>query len=155
MEELSLRITYKLASFDELNIKYQLLISESIKMIEKSYSPYSNFKVGAVVLREDGKMFGGANQENSAFSSCICAERLAIMNSVSNLNTSKIEALAIYNENESLISPCGECRQVILEQINRQKEDFKILMTNGKEVLICKASSLMPFPFKLNKKRTS
>lgn len=153
MKEYNLSISYKVASLDELNIEYRLLIEESIKMIKLSYSPYSHFEVGAAVLRTDGKIYGGANQENRAYSSCICAERVAIMKAVSDVDLSNIEALVIYNENDIIVSPCGECRQVFMEQIIRQKEDFKLLMTNGKEVIICNASSLMPFPFILKQKK--
>eukprot|EP00834_Sanchytrium_tribonematis_P005166 NODE_295_length_10520_cov_1.134344.p5 type:complete len:185 gc:universal NODE_295_length_10520_cov_1.134344:5172-4618(-) len=85
-----------------------------------SYSPYSNFKVGASVMLENGEIFSGCNIENAAYSPTICAERSAISKLVSELGPEYIRknaivAVAVVSDSKTAISPCGPCRQVIRE----------------------------------------
>lgn len=79
-----------------------------------SYSPYSNFQVGAAVLLPDGNIVGGTNVENASYGLTICAERAAIFDAVKS-GYRKILAIAIYTPTETLTMPCGACREVIKE----------------------------------------
>lgn len=84
---------------------------------KNSYSPYSNFKVGACIETENGELFTGTNVENMAFGSTICAERGAVMKMISEAGpSSKIKSIAIYSPNSEVpCTPCGACLQVIRE----------------------------------------
>jgi len=88
------------------------LIATAKHYLKNSYSPYSNYPVGAAVLAEDGLVYGGANIENSAHPSGLCAERVAINKAISEGNR-KILAVAVVTRNAG--SPCGACRQVMRE----------------------------------------
>lgn len=111
---------------------------------EKSYSPYSKFRVGAALLTKDGKVFQGANIENAAYGVTMCAERTAVF-------TAKLEgitefsSIAITSDSKDYIPPCGSCRQVLLELCG---EELDVLITNGiGEVKIFKLKDLLPFSF--------
>ena len=89
-----------------------LAIAENIK--KNSYSPYSNFRVGAAVLTQSGKTFAGVNVENASFGATICAERTAVFKAVSE-GERKIVAGAITSDSDEYTFPCGICRQVLRE----------------------------------------
>ncbi|GAE88070.1 cytidine deaminase [Acetivibrio straminisolvens] len=89
-----------------------LAIAENIK--KNSYSPYSNFRVGAAVLTQSGKTFAGVNVENASFGATICAERTAVFKAVSE-GERKIVAVAITSDSDEYTFPCGICRQVLRE----------------------------------------
>ena len=106
------------------------LMQKAVDARQLSYSPYSNFKVGAALLCKDGKVFLGANVENSSYPLCMCAERNALYNAMMNgYKKSDFLALAIAADTETPCSPCGACRQVISELFPR---DGEILLTNLK-----------------------
>jgi cytidine deaminase len=91
------------------------LLSDARKATNFSYSPYSNFRVGAAVLAENGKIYTGCNVENASYGLTICAERVAVSNAVSQ-GVKSIKAIAIYcDDNKEICTPCGACRQVIYE----------------------------------------
>ena len=89
-----------------------LLIDTARQYLKNSYSPYSNYPVGAAVLAEDGLVYGGTNIENSAHPSGLCAERVAINKAISEGNR-RILAVAVVTRNAG--APCGACRQVMRE----------------------------------------
>jgi len=91
---------------------YSKLITSAIEAREKAYAPYSKFKVGAALLTTDGKVFTGCNVENSSYGLCVCAERTAICKAVSE-GFREFEAIAIAAH--PFASPCGACRQFIVE----------------------------------------
>jgi cytidine deaminase len=93
--------------------KAKELLEEARLACENTYSPYSDFPVGAAVLTKDGTIFRGTNVENASYGLTICAERIAVGNAVS-AGKSQIKAIAIYSPTDS-ISPCGACRQFIIE----------------------------------------
>ena len=93
---------------------YRDLIFKAIAAREKAYVPYSNFKVGAALVTEDNTVYSGCNIENASYGATNCAERTAIFKAVSDGHT-KIKAIAIVTDLENYASPCGICRQVILE----------------------------------------
>lgn len=96
----------------EMNIK--LMIEEALKAREFAYVPYSNFKVGASVLMEDGSIYTGCNIENASFGATNCAERTAIFKAVSE-GKKVILAICVVGSLENFTYPCGICRQVLLE----------------------------------------
>lgn len=116
------------------------------KARELSYSPYSNFKVGAVVLTKDNKTFLGANIENSSYPLCMCAERNALYNAYMNgYKKEDLVALALIADTEEPCSPCGACRQVISELFPDNKPIYMGNM-KGKIVETC-VEELLPFAF--------
>lgn len=141
-------------STEELDIESQSLVAQAIGYTEHAYAPYSNFLVSAIVLLEDGTLVRGTNQENAAYPSGLCAERLAVFTANSQYPDKKIKKVVIVAQkrNEPGLSPaasCGACRQVLLEAENRQGKPFEIVMhTNTNEwVLASSAASLLPFAF--------
>lgn len=151
----------------EIHFKYQQLVwqalSEADQQLSKSavealngsYSPYSKFKVGAAIKLQNGLIITGANQENSAYSCGICAERAALYNAQSIYPNLKVEAIAIAAqihdsaEIEATISPCGLCRQALAEVENRQASPIRVLMVGCKEIIVVDSvSDLLPFAFK-------
>lgn len=102
------------------------LIIEAKKAREKAYVPYSNFQVGAALLAEDGTIYHGCNIENAAYSVTNCAERTAIFKAVSE-GVRKFKAIAVVADTDGPCSPCGACRQVMSELLQR---DTKIYLTN-------------------------
>ena len=109
------------------------LIKEAIKVREKAYCPYSNFKVGAAVLFEDGNIYTGCNIENASFGATNCAERTAIFNGVSNGNR-VIKEIALIGDTNSYTYPCGICRQVITEFA--ENENIKIYIVKNENDFI-------------------
>lgn len=129
-----------------LDEKYLKLYNEALKAYENSYSPYSNFKVGASLLTKDGNIFIGTNVENISFGLTNCAERSSLFNAYSNgYRKDDIEVLLIVGNTSKPISPCGACRQVINELMNK---DSLVILTNlNKEMIECKVSDLLPYSF--------
>ena len=126
---------------------------EKTQLIEKakearklSYSPYSKFAVGAALLCKDGRVFVGANIENSSYPLCMCAERNALYNAMMNgYKKSDFMALAITADTDEPCSPCGACRQVISELFPR---DGKIYLANLKgQTKDTDIDELLPFAF--------
>ncbi|MEZ4889688.1 MAG: cytidine deaminase [Crocinitomicaceae bacterium] len=143
-------------SFDQLSDEDLDLIDRAFIAASNAYAPYSNFQVGASVLLNDGTIVLGNNQENSAYPSGICAERTALFYAGANFPQHSIKKMAIvafgdaFSE-ETFLSPCGSCRQVMLESGNRQDHPFEILLTspNKKVIKLFSAKDLLPLSFKL------
>ena len=108
------------------------LCKAAIKALENSYSPYSNCRVGAALLCENGRVYIGCNIENAAFSPTICAERTAFAKAISEgeRKFSAIAVAGIKNGALAAFSPCGVCRQVMAEFC---KKNFKILVVTSNE----------------------
>ncbi len=120
------------------------LIELAVNAKEKSYSPYSKFRVGAALISKDGKVFDGANIENAAYSVTMCAERTAAFAAKLD-GVDKYEAIAVASDSNDYIPPCGSCRQVLLELCG---ENLDVHITNGKaEVKSFKLKDLLPFSF--------
>ncbi len=122
------------------------LIKKAIEVSQNSYSPYSQFKVGAALLTTTGKIFTGTNIENSSYPAGVCAERVAIFNAIS-AGEKEFQMLAIYNqEQDKLFYPCGICRQVISEF----SKDLPILVANDVDNYVeTNIKELLPKAFKL------
>lgn len=130
-------------------MKEQELINAAKKAMEKSYAPYSHFNVGAALYCGNGKVYLGANIENSSFSLCCCAERNAVFRAV-NDGERDFKAIAIVggknHKIEKYCPPCGACRQVLTEFC---KENFDIILTNGQKIKTFKLKDIMPLGFSL------
>ena len=124
----------------------QELINQSVAARELSYSPYSNFKVGAALLCKDGKVFVGSNVENSSYPLCMCAERNALYNAMMNgYKKSDFVSLAVVADTDGVCSPCGACRQVISELFPR---DGAIILANLKgDEMVTNIDALLPLAF--------
>ncbi len=129
------------------------LIEKAKEALKGSYSPYSHFKVGASVLLENNQIVTGSNQENGAYPSGLCAERVALFYAGANFPGVPIRAIAIVASGEdgltqNPISPCGACRQVMLEYQTIGAKPYRILMVGKSKVIrIDDASLLLPFSF--------
>ncbi len=131
------------------------LAQEAIKAYAFSYAPYSRFQVGAAILLENDSIVLGANQENASYSMTICAERTALGNYSMQQPNVPISCIAITYTSDpitdinALLSPCGACRQHILEYQNKQTKPIQILLIapSGKCLLIHQIHDLLPFAF--------
>ena len=141
---------YPLAECSDIEKK---LIAAAKHATEKSYAPYSNFKVGAALLLKNGEIITGNNQENAAYPSGLCAERVAVFYANSVYPDQKIEAIAIaaWANNtftKDAITPCGGCRQVLLEAENRFSAPMKILMYSEEGIYVVNTiKTLLPLSF--------
>ena len=122
------------------------LVNQALLARGRSYSPYSKFAVGAALLCKDGKVFAGANVENSSYPLCMCAERNALYNAMMNgYKKEDFVALAIVADTDEPCSPCGACRQVISELFPQNGE---IYLSNLKgDVKVTNIVELLPFAF--------
>lgn len=142
-----------ICSFEELNQEQKQLIEKSKAQIDKAYAPYSGFHVGAAVLLENGEIFAGSNQENSAYPSGLCAERVAMFFANAQYPDVPVKMLAISAHTngkflESPVTPCGSCRQVLLETETRFDKDITIMLYGTKEVYILEnVKQLLPLCF--------
>ncbi|MBP5301472.1 MAG: cytidine deaminase [Bacilli bacterium] len=127
-------------------VKKDQLIEKAKEARKYSYSPYSNFAVGAALLCKDGSIFIGANIENSSFGLTMCAERNAIFQAYINGKQKKdIVALAIIADTKTPVSPCGACRQVMSELLN---ESVSIYLSNLKgDIAETNIKQLLPYAF--------
>ncbi|MXV38692.1 cytidine deaminase [Flavobacteriaceae bacterium Ap0902] len=142
----------ELNGVEECSAAVQELFKMAAKAKDKAYAPYSKFKVGAALLLEDGEIFTGNNQENAAYPSGLCAERVAIFAAKSQKTEAVVKSLVIVTNAQDIavpVAPCGSCRQVLVEYEFMQKEKFDIYLqgSNGKVIRIPSAESLLPFSF--------
>ncbi len=138
---------------DELNAEDRELIEAAKKATEHSYSPYSKFQVGAALRLQDGSIITGSNQENASYPLGLCAERTAIFYAQHAhpelpIQTIAIAAWANGHFYPEPISPCGACRQVMLEVEDRYKQPIRVLLfgTSGTHV-VSAVRDLLPFQF--------
>lgn len=154
MKELEIKAAIIEAQMDELTEEERSLVSLAIEGTNRSYSPYSHFHVGAAILLENGKTFIGCNQENAAFPAGICAERSAIFAAGAQYPDQPIVMLAIAARNDEgefmdePVSPCGTCRQVIIETETRFQHPVRILLYGKRCVYVMDGiRQLMPLSF--------
>ncbi|MGF1479538.1 MAG: cytidine deaminase [Cyanophyceae cyanobacterium] len=122
------------------------LLETARSALTKAYAPYSNFRVGAALLTEQGNLYAGCNIENSSYGLTLCAERSAIASAiVSEGSAMKIRAIAIVNASQVACSPCGACRQVIAEF----GADAVILFQGEQAILEKSIKDLLPAAFVL------
>lgn len=141
MKDIELNFRMQFCQLEELADDDRQLVEKAIGATQNSYAPYSHFHVGACLRLADGREVIGANQENAAFPSGLCAERSAVFAAQSMFPEEAITALAIAARNENgltaqPVSPCGACRQVILEMEDRYKQDVRILLYGTEGVYV-------------------
>jgi cytidine deaminase len=153
MTKKTINIAYDVFSnLDELSEIDVKLIENAVEMAKKSYSPYSNFPVGAAVLLDSGAIFGGNNQENIAYPSGTCAERTVLNYVHANFPNNKFKTIAITALNTHApipVTPCGFCRQVLVELEQKQGEKIKVILhkIGGDTFVFESALSLLPLAF--------
>ena len=127
----------------ELSSSDKKLLSEAKKAAKSAYAPYSKFKVGAAIHLKNGKIISGNNQENAAYPSGLCAERVALFFASSQFPGTTVRSIAVTNV------PCGSCRQAMLEYESRQGSPVKIILQKEKNKIIISesVSNLLPLSF--------
>jgi len=143
-----------LTHWHQLHAADQHLVDQANLAMQKAYAPYSNFKVGASVLLENGQIICGSNQENVAFPSGLCAERVALNYVGANFPDVAIDTLCVVARGElmpedHMLSPCGGCRQVMLESENRQVPPIRVILVNQdhRTIILNAVRDLLPFGF--------
>ena len=154
MKEQKIELRYEVFTLDELNVEDKQLMEAAREATLRSYAPYSRFRVGAAALLENGVVVTGTNQENVASPSGLCAERTTLFYANSQYPDVPVVALAIAACSEDgvtpsyPISPCGACRQVMLETEKRYRKPMRILLCGAEEVIVVEsARDLLPFAF--------
>lgn len=120
------------------------LIKSAKAVLNNSYSPYSNFKVASAVLCESGKVYTGVNIENLSYPAGICAERTAISKAISE-GERKILKIAIVSSSDDITYPCGICRQVMTEFMDKNSE--LIFMDKKGDIKVMTLEEIMPYSF--------
>ena len=151
MEKAELKIDYTVCreSYPE---GFEELCRAALDVTKNAYCVYAGFAVGAAVLMNNGKVVCGTNQENVAYPSGLCAERTALFYACSAYPETGIKAIAIAARDHGVevdenVTPCGACRQVMAEIVQRYKVDFDVIMIGKKRTILIKASQLLPFSF--------
>ena len=154
MKKRTLEISYGIYALDELTEEYRQLIDAALEATRRSYAPYSHFCVGAAVMLDNEVIVTGNNQENVAFPSGLCAERTALFYANSQYPEAPVKALAIAARDSSgevtrtPVSPCGACRQVMLETEKRFGKPMQVLLSDAEKVIVVNsATSLLPLAF--------
>lgn len=149
-----MNIYYEAYALDELDAADRELVEAARKATYTSYAPYSNFSVGAAMRVSNGEIVCGSNQENAAFGAGTCAERCAMFYANARYPECPIETIAIAargTDGEFLktpISPCGICRQALIEAQTRAGKPIRVLLSSATEVHVFKSvSDLLPFQF--------
>ena len=153
MKTINLNIAIKHCQLDELYVADRELIEQAMKATDNAYAEYSHFYVGAALRLANGRIVIGANQENAAFPSGLCAERTAVFSAQANFPDQSIEALALVARNDNglidnPVTPCGACRQVLLGVEERYGLPMRILMYGKSGVYsVGSAKDLLPLSF--------
>ena len=138
-------------SLVELTDDMRLIVDKADQNLKNAYAPYSKFQVSSVCEMENGELISGTNQENAAYPSGLCAERVAIFAAKSQYPDKKVTKIVITTavSNATPFSPCGGCRQVLIEYEQAQNQPIEVILKSG-ESKIWKFSSvadLLPFAF--------
>ena len=154
MKELDIAFRIQECKKEELSAEDLELVERAIAMTSQAYAPYSHFSVGAAIRLADGLIVSGSNQENAAFPSGTCAERSACFYAAANYPSSAFRAIAVAARDTdgeltaSPISPCGGCRQALLEYEKLAGRPVKVLLTGRDSVYILPSvKSLLPLAF--------
>jgi cytidine deaminase len=141
-------------AFSELSLPHQELLLAAKEATSLAYAPYSNFRVGAALLLSDNTIVLGANQENAAYSMCLCAERTALAAAAMQYPSVFPTAIAITAQSATQklsqpVSPCGACRQVLAETEARFGQSITVLMQGETGVVweVKTAKALLPLSF--------
>ena len=154
MKEEKLELSFIRAKLLDLVPEEQTLIKNAKDSFNNGYAPYSGFLVGASILLENGEIINGSNQENVAYPSGLCAERVALFYAGSKFPKIAIKTIAVSALSKSFkindtVSPCGACRQVMAEYQQKQNSEIRILLhSSNDDILIANSvQDLLPFMF--------
>jgi cytidine deaminase len=155
MTEHEIKIAFKeYDNVEELNSADQALCAEAVKALQSSHSPYSKFKVGVALLLQSGKVLRASNQENVAYPSGLCAERVALFNWGANHQHDPIVSMAVTAQTDEFplhkpVTSCGSCLQVMAECEKRQTDPLRVLLycIDGPVWVVDGVHSMMPFMF--------
>ena len=153
MKKVQLQTTVMVCAYEELDAQLAQLVDAAKAKTQDAYSPYSGFSVGAAALLANGEVVTGANQENAAYPSGLCAERVALFAANANQPKQAVVALAIaaYTKGHfttQVVSPCGACRQVMLETEHRYQQPMHVVLYGEDECYVFEsASDLLPLNF--------
>ena len=152
-------ITNKFSTYEsltELPSEIQNLFEKATLILKNAHAPYSKFKVGVAILLDNGTIVLGSNQENAAYPSGLCAERVALFQAMSNFPESKILKMVITATSEagvnSAVPPCGACRQSIAEYETKQESPIEIYFMGEKDTIYKSESLKNLLPLLFNKK---
>ncbi len=159
MKQIKLTCTISVLSWTELPEEAKEAVEAAKAASYRAYAPYSNFLVGAAALLADGSVVTGNNQENAAFPSGLCAERVAVSAAHSLYPELPVRILAIAAQSQGKflqkpVTPCGGCRQVLLESEKRHGAEIKYYFYGDEEIYHVKGTeSLLPLSFSLSKNK--
>jgi cytidine deaminase len=156
MQQKDLLISYfELDSANELSPDDHELLNRAEVSLKSAYVPYSHYSVGSAVLLGNGKIITGSNQENMAFPSGLCAERVALFAAASQYPGITIKSIAVTAQSKDFpvkdpVFPCGACRQAMIEYETKQGEPIKLILgcETGKTILVMKVGDLLPLSFR-------
>ena len=156
MREIRYSISFlEFDSPDELSQSDRELLSKAGEAVSSAYAPYSHFLVGAAVRLKSGEIVTGSNQENMAFPSGMCAERVAIFSAAANHPDQPVEAIAITARSDAFaveepVPPCGACRQSLVEYEMKYQQKIRIILRgeSGRILVFDEIGSLLPMAFR-------
>lgn len=154
MKEITITTRIEELTYDELAPEYRRLVEAAREATFRSYSPYSHFRVGAAILLDNSEVVTGCNQENAAYPSGTCAERTACFYAHASYPDSRMCAIAIAARGvdgefiDDPISPCGSCRQALIEYENLGGKGIKVLLAGARKVYVVPSvKALLPLAF--------
>lgn len=157
MKQISINSIFSVLTTDDLSLEDKNLMLQAFEARKKAYAPYSNFTVGVAILLDNGIVIQGSNQENAAYPSGLCAERVAIFYAGANYPNAKIIKMFISaspqnRDLEEPIPPCGSCRQSIAEYEWKQNTPIAIYFMGAKGNIYKSDSlkNLLPLVFDKN-----
>lgn len=156
MKTLELVAKIQICKQNELTEEQKNVVDAAKKATSGSYAPYSNFNVGAAVLLDNGEIVQGSNQENAAYPSGLCAERTALFYAGAQFPDAKVCKIAVVackngEFTKKICSPCGACRQVMLESQYRAGAPIEVLLCSNDEIYVFESvDALLPFGFDYN-----
>lgn len=146
---------YEFSNVEELDLVDRELVEEAKRVATQAYAPYSRFNVGSALRLSNGAIVTGSNQENSAYPSGLCAERVAMFSAHATFPSEKFETIAIYARAEAFVleeavTPCGACRQVMAEYEDQSERPLRVIMSSDEQVILVEnVNNLLPFRFRL------
>ena len=154
-QEIQIRLT-EYSRLDELSAMQAELVEAAVQSAAKAYAPYSKYHVGAALRLRDGEVITGNNQENAAYPSGLCAERVALFFAGANHPGEPVLSMAVVAMKAGAIqdepvTPCGSCRQVMCEKEFTDRVPMELILYGRKRILVVqRAADLLPLPFTLN-----
>lgn len=152
---MEVKCTLQTIAFEDLSKQDQELLNAAKQAASKAFAPYSGFRVGAAARMSNGEIVIGSNQENIAYPSGLCGERVALFSAGAQFPNEEVVTLATVSPSDIAdphgFAPCGSCRQVILESEIRQLNPIRLLFQVKDDVVLISdsAENLMPFSFRV------